>query len=126
MDREWKVGDKITATENSFGITAGRQYEVVEIVETGDPVILDDNGDSMVCEDWASCFRPQDVHDAVEFPNHYDLSDVDETIDLIRRELTEEEFRGYVKGNILKYVTRASRKNGEEDWKKAKKYAERL
>jgi hypothetical protein len=43
-------------------------------------------------------------------------------IDLIRSELTPEEFRGYCKGNVLKYVTRASKKGGEQDWAKAERY----
>lgn len=58
--------------------------------------------------------------DAVHHPSHYQLPG--EVIDLIQRELSPEEFRGYCKGNVLKYVTRAGLKNGAEDWAKAGKY----
>ena len=36
--------------------------------------------------------------------------------------LTPDEFRGFLKGNIIKYTTRASRKGGIEDVKKAQVY----
>ena len=68
--------------------------------------------------------KPKTTHDPVNSPPHYQLPN--EAIDLIRRELTDLEFQGYCKGNILKYVCRASQKNGAEDWEKALKYMEFL
>lgn len=61
--------------------------------------------------------------DNVNSPSHYTQGGV-ETIDFIRAKLTPEEFEGYCKGNILKYVSRASHKGGHEDLQKAGKYIE--
>lgn len=41
--------------------------------------------------------------DMVNSPSHYQLDGL-EVIDIIRAALTPEEFRGYLKGNDLKYI----------------------
>lgn len=65
--------------------------------------------------------------DRVNSPHHYKLRGLDiEAIDVIRGALTEDEFRGFCKGNVLKYTIREGHKNGDEDLKKAKKYLEFL
>lgn len=65
--------------------------------------------------------------DKVNSPDHYKLRGLDiEAIDVIRGALTEDEFRGFCKGNVLKYTIREAHKNGDEDLKKAKKYLEFL
>lgn len=65
------------------------------------------------------------VSDNVHAPDHYKLRGLDiEAIDVIRGALTEDEFRGFCKGNVLKYTIREGHKNGDEDLKKAKKYLE--
>lgn len=67
------------------------------------------------------------VSDNVNAPDHYKLRGLDiEAIDVIRGALTEDEFRGFCKGNVLKYTIREGYKNGDEDLKKAKKYLEFL
>lgn len=67
------------------------------------------------------------VSDNVDSPNHYKLRGLDiEAIDVIRGALNEDEFRGFCKGNVLKYTIREGHKNGDEDLKKAKKYLEFL
>lgn len=40
--------------------------------------------------------------------------------------LTPEEFRGFLKGNIIKYSLRAGRKEGTDDAGKARHYAQKL
>lgn len=62
--------------------------------------------------------------DNVNHPNHYQ-GDI-ETIDYIKDKLTDEEFRGFVKGNVLKYVSREGLKNGDEDLKKSDWYLNKL
>lgn len=63
--------------------------------------------------------------DNVNSPNHYKLNGLDvEVIDVIRASMSPEEFKGYCKGNVIKYVTRENKKNGMEDLRKAKKYLE--
>ena len=63
--------------------------------------------------------------EAVNHPKHYKLDGLDiEAIDVIRSVLGAEKFRGYCRGNVLKYLIRAENKNGTEDLKKAKVYLE--
>ena len=56
--------------------------------------------------------------DMVNNPPHYNAGSV-ECIEAIRSALTEEEFRGYCKGNALKYVWREKHKGQDESLKKA-------
>ena len=65
------------------------------------------------------------MEDMVNHPKHYNKHGV-ECIDAIRATLTDEEFRGYCKGNVLKYTWRERYKNGFEDLEKAMWYLERL
>ena len=46
--------------------------------------------------------------------------------DVMRAVLTPEEFRGYLKGNVIKYAMRAGRKEGSDDAGKAQHYAQKL
>ena len=62
---------------------------------------------------------------AVDKPTHYTSGAV-EFIDAIRSALTPDEFRGFCKGNILKYVWRERLKNQDQDLQKAAKYLEWL
>lgn len=65
------------------------------------------------------------AQDIVNHPNHYN-SYRREVIDTMRGSTTAEEFRGYLKGNIIKYLTRYQFKNGVEDLKKAQCYLNKL
>lgn len=66
--------------------------------------------------------------DMVNHPPHYTYGGI-ETIDFIKAKLTPEEFKGYLKGNILKYGSRVGHKGdpaqdaGKLAWY-ASKYAE--
>ena len=63
--------------------------------------------------------------DNVNHPPHYKQGDV-ECIDAIEAALTDEEFRGYCKGNALKYVWRERHKGQDESIRKAIWYLNRL
>lgn len=63
--------------------------------------------------------------DLVNHPNHYNQYGM-ETIKAIEKQSTPNEFRGYLKGNILKYVARYRFKNGCEDLEKADFYINKL
>ena len=65
------------------------------------------------------------THDAVNHPSHYTTGGI-ECIDYIQEKLTPEEFRGYIKGNVIKHLTREQHKNGDEDIRKAQWYLNRL
>lgn len=72
-------------------------------------------------------FYPIPDYDAVEKPSHYMAFPDMEAIDIIRKVLTPDEFKGYCKGNILKYRLRAGNKDKlEQDIGKADKYREWL
>jgi hypothetical protein len=67
-----------------------------------------------------------DVPDVINSPAHYKVGNI-ETIDFIQAKLTPEEFKGYLKGNVLKYASRAWHKgNPVEDSGKLAWYANRL
>ena len=62
--------------------------------------------------------------DNINNPNHYKLSCGIESIEIIKRVLGTQGFVAFCLGNILKYLIRAEKKNGKEDYKKAVKYLE--
>lgn len=63
--------------------------------------------------------------DPVNHPAHYGLGKI-ECIEYIQDFLTTEEYIGYLRGNIAKYMHRWRYKNGVEDLKKARWYQDRL
>tara|TARA_R110000850_G_scaffold71279_6_gene157471 strand:- start:500 stop:814 length:315 start_codon:yes stop_codon:yes gene_type:complete len=66
--------------------------------------------------------------DAVNHPKHYNHNEYGiECIDAIQASMSKEEFRGYLKGNALKYQWRYGYKSKpEEDLLKAKWYLNKL
>jgi hypothetical protein len=69
--------------------------------------------------DW-DAVRP----DMVNSPPHYTKGGI-ETIDFIQAKLSPEEYRGYLRGNLLKYASRMGEKDSD-DAGKAAWYAQRL
>lgn len=66
------------------------------------------------------------LSDPVNSPDHYTSGGI-ETIAYLQAKLTPEEFRGYMKGNVLKYLSRSGKKSDEvEDLKKAQWYLNKL
>lgn len=65
------------------------------------------------------------MKDEVNSPEHYTSGGI-ECIDAIEAALTPEEFCGYLKGNIMKYVWRERKKGGAQSIAKAKWYLNRL
>lgn len=61
----------------------------------------------------------------VNHPSHYNNKGK-ETIKVLEDYLSKEEYEGFLKGNILKYIHRYETKNGLEDLNKAKWYLEEL
>jgi len=57
-------------------------------------------------------------------PDHY-KGDI-ECIDAIKASMKEEEYLGYLKGSVMKYLWRYKYKNGLEDLKKMNWFAKRL
>ena len=68
----------------------------------------------------------QAAPDLVNQPPHYTIGGI-ETITYLKAKLTPEEFRGYLKGNVLKYASRANHKdNPKQDIDKMVWYANAL
>ncbi len=65
------------------------------------------------------------VCDNVNHPKHYTSGGI-ECVQAIEAALTEEEFRGFLKGNIIKYIWRERLKNGWEDLAKARFWLNKL
>lgn len=63
--------------------------------------------------------------DVVEKPKHY-ADRMVEVITYIEDNMSPEAYRGYLEGNLIKYVSRYKTKNGKQDLLKAKWYLERL
>ena len=63
--------------------------------------------------------------DMVNHPPHYNKHGI-ECIQAIRAAFTDKEFRGYIKGNVLKYTWRENYKNKNQDLQKAKWYLDKL
>ena len=61
--------------------------------------------------------------DNINNANHYQICGFN-SIEIIKRVLGLKGFVAFCLGNILKYLIRAEKKNGKEDYKKAAKYLE--
>lgn len=48
-------------------------------------------------------------------PKHYQIYEGLEALDVMRAVMTNEEYKGYLKGNILKYKLRAGQKGTHDD-----------
>jgi len=65
------------------------------------------------------------IDNNVNHPSHYQGKI--ECIDYLKDKLNDDEFKGFLKGNILKYLSRAGKKDNElQDIKKAKWYLDYL
>ena len=98
------------------------ELEPAEESETAQ-IFLNEAACKFLSENWPEEDKESKT-DNINHPAHYTDGGI-ETIDYIRAKLSEVEFIGYCKGNILKYVSRAGKKvDIEEDIRKAVKYAE--
>ena len=72
-----------------------------------------------VAQPWPDA--PDTLPESVYSPPHYKQGKI-ECIEAIQSALTEEEFRGYCKGNAMKYIWRERHKGGTESIEKAAWY----
>jgi hypothetical protein len=123
---KYKVGDVLVVVGNQ----SGHDFDIGELVEITN--LFDDNyyakdagGDwwAVIDEDLSPTAAAEP--DMVNSPAHYGTGMI-ECIEYIQDFLTTEEFIGYLRGNIAKYLHRFRYKNGIEDLKKATWYLDRL
>jgi hypothetical protein len=91
---------------------------------------IDADGNELepMCTRCNDCGKDVDAppDDGVNAPKHYTVGGI-EAIDVIKAKLTPEEYRGYLKGNLLKYLMRANYKGDhDKDCKKAAYYGKKL
>ncbi len=70
-------------------------------------------------------YHPEDKHNPVTQPDHYNKGAI-EAIEAIKASMHPQEYKGYLKGNCLKYLWRYEYKNGVEDLRKARVYIDWL
>lgn len=77
-----------------------------------------------MCRETGALIREGTVtEDKIKSPNHYKLEGLNcETIDVVKARLGKEGFKAFCIGNVIKYVLRAEKKNGLEDYKKSRQY----
>lgn len=123
----------INAENSGNKLKKGKEYVVLKerTLNNASPVYLIPY--NLYDDEWFSSSRfkvvgePEEKEDVVNNPNHYKGNKGIETIDFIENVLTREEFIGYLRGNVIKYQSRANLKGRkEEDLKKAKWYSNKL
>ena len=122
---EFCDGKEVIMIENALLACGAEGFIDGYVIDKAWCIVCDDTDETaskdqadtvMVC---ASNAAP--AGEAVLHPSHY-CRNGHECIDIIRAVLTEEEFRGYCKGNCIKYIFRCEAKGGEEDIRKALQY----
>jgi len=92
---------------------------------TGDTMSIDD----ATPQEWDEVTRKlredKTYGDDVDSPFHYNNGNI-ECIDAIKAASTKEEFEGYVRANVLKYVWRFRYKDNIKDLRKARWYLDKL
>lgn len=119
---KFKVGDRVAYNNiDEWGVKPqGALGTVICIDGYGHKVKWDEKQDhenGCHSEEYLEMANSHGV-DAVNSPSHYMGSNGIECIAAIRAALTEEEFRGYCKGNAMKYIWRERGKGGDESLKK--------
>jgi len=118
---KFKVGDRVVfADRRSNGVY------IVSVSKGGWVSLEGDHTHTQYSENVFSHVIEIGTTDPVNSPAHYQSENGIECIDAIRAQLTDDEFRGYIKGNIAKYVWRERTKGGDESLRKAKWYLEYL
>ena len=116
-----------------FGLTKDKIYDVIKKDWTSYEIENDfgkicsytDALFEVVTEDEMTKSNINDILDNVEHPSHYCRGGI-ECIDAIEASLGKDEFTGFLRGNIIKYIWRYKDKNGLEDLKKAQWYLNKL
>ena len=97
---------RLWTSEGKYHLERESNEDLIEVIETATP-------------------PKSRKRDMVNNPIHYGTGDI-ECIDYIQDFLTEEEYIGYLRGNIAKYLHRWRYKNGLEDLKKSEWYGAKL
>lgn len=116
-EEELKIGDWVWLDPNEKGI-------ITFIYPDKDACIVDSELDGEVEAVMAGLTK---VDYSPINPSHYQVAGIPEAIDIMKHLMTQEQFKGFLWGNIIKYAYRYGRKGDEHDTAgKIEWYANRL
>lgn len=117
MEEELRVGDWVWLNPNEKGI-------ITFIYPNKETCIVDSELDGEVEAVMAGLTK---VEYSPINPSHYQVAGIPEAIDIMKHLMTQEQFKGFLWGNIIKYAYRYGRKGDEHDTAgKIEWYANRL
>ena len=117
MEEELKIGDWVWLNPNEKGI-------ITFIYPNKETCIVDSELDGEVEAVMAGLTK---VEYSPINPSHYRVKGIPEAIDIMKHLMTQEQFKGFLWGNIIKYAYRYGRKGDEHDTAgKIEWYANRL
>ena len=122
-DNKQRYGQVLNVYQDVFYL----KYVAVVKVDGIGTIKIDDNYDFISVRKPTSKEVEKTLDDKVNHPSHYQGRKGIDVIEFLYQQLTFEEFKGFMKGNMIKYPVRAGRKDNElADIKKARDYADRL
>lgn len=117
MEEELRVGDWVWLSPNEKGT-------IIFIYPNKEVCIVDSELDGEVEAVMAGLTK---VEYSPINPSHYQVKGIPEAIDIMKHLMTQEQFKGFLWGNIIKYAYRYGRKGDEHDTAgKIEWYANRL
>jgi hypothetical protein len=129
----FKVGDKVVCVDaggSNCKLVRGKMYTVTKVHDNTN-IAVDNIYDDF---DWyANRFdhAKQEVigdvvTDLVNSPSHYQSASGIECIEAIKAQMSNEEYCGYLRGNVVKYLWRYQQKGGKQSLEKARWYLDKL
>ena len=123
---KFKVGDKVKIVGNPSRLTAYNEHAANYLGKATEVIGFNVNGlyllkDTQYGWEESELELIEPIQDNVKSPSHYQMTGLEpyESVDVIKSTLTKIEFKGWCKGNALKYNMRERKKNGLEDLQKA-------
>lgn len=115
---------RVSGDDNPDGVNIDWPHESDDDYATKIEKLYEPEKDNMFVDDYDPNEIKNPYYSNPISPSHYEIGNTGiEAIDIIQATLTKEEYIGYLRGNILKYNLRASKKNGSEDLHKADIYS---
>ena len=123
---KYKIGDKFKRNQN------GLIVEIIEIQGGENPYVL--NGGGITCGNHLDAYYTKVIEFKVninemniEENKHHQLWEGVQSLDVMKQVLTDEEYKGFLKGNILKYQLRLGKKDDTtKEIKKINDYSKEL
>ena len=136
-DMRFKIGDMVSVRSDidnfryvdgiflfkSMRKQRGRVERIIGAVDEGEQGFYKINGSGFW---WPGAMLNEVDMTELNTPAHYVLEDGSDSMDLIAKILGREQFKGFLRGNALKYLIRYELKGGADDLFKAMDYIERL